>query len=499
MADVARTVDAPDAGDAGAVARFREALEAAGYAEDHVAEALGIDPTEPRTFQDVAVYERRLAGHGTLDTLIKIFVLGLEVPVEQAEEALSPLGVDGAQALGVVRREADRVHRAVALTMAMGLCLANDVFVPGSAKQREDHVIGAGPASRTLAALTVRVPCRSALDLGTGSGIQALLAARHADRVVATDTNRRALRFTEFNASLNGIDRVECREGSLYEPVAGERFDLVVANPPFVISPETRFEYRDSDLPGDEVSGLVVRGAAGHLEPGGFGSILCNWIQRAGEPWDATPRGWVEGSGCDAWLLHADSQDPLTYASRWLSGYEGAAYAEALDRWLAYDRELGVEAVCTGAVILRERGGGHPWIRSHHVPASRTQDATEHFLRLFRNEDYLASLAGDEELLAGAFRPAPEQRIEQVMAYRDGGYQVEQILLRLEPGLGFVGTADAYVLRLLSGCDGSRPLIDLVREAASTMEVGVEELAPVAIEMVRQMLSQGFLEAPPGV
>ena len=99
-----------------------------------------------------------------------------------------------------------------------------------------DHVLGVSSASVSLAQLTPRGSVASALDLGTGCGVQSLHLAAHADRIVATDVNPRALSMTRLNASLNGIGRIDVREGSLFEPVAGETFDLIVTNPPFVIS-----------------------------------------------------------------------------------------------------------------------------------------------------------------------------------------------------------------------------------------------------------------------
>lgn len=101
-------------------------------------------------------------------------------------------------------------------------------------------VTGINPTTVLLAQMTIRRPVQTALDVGTGNGVQALLAARHACRVVATDINPRALNVTAFNALLNGVANIECRRGSFYEPVDGEIFDFISINPPFVISPETR-------------------------------------------------------------------------------------------------------------------------------------------------------------------------------------------------------------------------------------------------------------------
>ncbi len=179
----------------------------------------------------------------------------------------------------------------------------------------QDYVAGLQNASLTLAALTIRKPVERALDVGTGFGLQALLAARHAREVVATDVNTRALRLADLNSRLNGA-AVETRGGSWFEPVEGDSFDLIVANPPFVISPDNRQLFRDSELGGEGVSRKVTIEAAEHLNAGGHATILANWICRdAGETWEPL-RDWVEGSGCDALLLgkRADHSAPVRVA-----------------------------------------------------------------------------------------------------------------------------------------------------------------------------------------
>ena len=73
------------------------------------------------------------------------------------------------------------------------------------------------------------------LDMGTGSGVCALFAARHARRVIAMDINAAAVRCAQINALMNQLHtRLEVRHGDLFAAVAGERFDLVLFNPPFV-------------------------------------------------------------------------------------------------------------------------------------------------------------------------------------------------------------------------------------------------------------------------
>jgi release factor glutamine methyltransferase len=85
--------------------------------------------------------------------------------------------------------------------------------------------------------LDSRLVCADAdvLDMGTGSGICAVFAARHSRRVVAVDINPAAVRCASINARLNHLEHcIEVRYGDLFAPVAGERFDLIVFNPPFL-------------------------------------------------------------------------------------------------------------------------------------------------------------------------------------------------------------------------------------------------------------------------
>src|SRR6476646_7770124 len=97
------------------------------------------------------------------------------------------------------------------------LLIASDRRVAHGEPEQPDHVAGVHGPSLTLSHLTVRRPVERALDMGTGSGVQAILASRHSDHVVATDLNERALNFAAFNAVLNGVENVEFRTGSFFE------------------------------------------------------------------------------------------------------------------------------------------------------------------------------------------------------------------------------------------------------------------------------------------
>ena len=212
----------------------------------------------------------------------------------------------------LLERGPQGVRALVELVVHRDLVLAHDRYEPERGSDlAPDHVLGTNAPAFLLDCLTVRRPVEACLDLGCGGGVQSFLAARHSGRVVGVDKNPRALAYLELNARLNGVANVEALEGDLFAPVAGQRFGLVVSNPPYVISPDNRYVFMDSGRPGDTICAEVVRGAPAHLEEGGYATVLCNWALREGEDWSAPLRRWVEGLACDAWLLKSGQEDPL--------------------------------------------------------------------------------------------------------------------------------------------------------------------------------------------
>ena len=475
--------------------KLRRSLEQYEYLPEKLSRTIAI--SSPSETLDIEAAMRRTAGDSEYNTLVRLFLLARSVDEAAVDRALGTESLPELLDCGLLFRDGAGVRSLAKIVPYAGMYCASDFNQAerGGGTLLAEHVLNVGPASVTLANLSVRKPGGSLFDLGTGSGVQSLLASPTSSRVVGTDTNRRALNFAEFNARLNGMQNIEWREGSFFEPVEGETFDSVVANPPFVVSPSSRFIFRDAGLGGDRVSEYVVRGCAAKLNDGGYASILINW-HHDGEM-SRRPFEWARDSGCDLWLIISSDTDVLTYASKWLRQSEGrdpAHYAKQLDEWMAYYAEAGISRIAAGEVVLRKRSGGKNWQRADVLEIyGASGDCGGHIAQVFQNEDFLSENPTDEALLAARLRVAEDVAVRQDLAWSPGGWELRGISLSMPSGLPFSGDGDAAIMRMLGWLDGSRPLGELIRQLAETVQVEESRIVGPTLEVVRNLVRATFL------
>jgi methylase of polypeptide subunit release factors len=484
-----RRPDPPRAASLDAAVELCRLLRATGYESERIQERLATGDQLLARSPELPSYLRRLGDADELAVLVRLFLLGVPVTRARLDELVdTQLRARLAEA-GLLMVDGEAVHGAARLVPHDELLIASDHA--GAAEAHADHVPGVHRPSVALAHLTVRGEGERALDVGTGNGIQAILLAGHAGHVVATDVNSRALAYAAFNAALNGVGNVETRRGSFFEPVEGEQFDLVVVNPPYVVSPESAYLFRDSGMRGDAVSEHVVRAAPAVLAPGAFASVLIAWVLDPDDPAER-PRSWLDGSSCDALLLHTSTDDPIETATVWNRDLldRPEAYAEALDRWLAYYRELGIEQLGYACLVLRKRTDGRDGrLVAQQLPRAALRPAGRHVRKLFETHDRLAELAGNDALLDLRLRVVDDAVVTQDMRFAEGRWQNESLTFRLESGLPFSAELDPPTARMIRALDGSRTL----REAlAAALED--EEAQETGLALARQMLEVGFLE-----
>lgn len=477
------------------VDRLRDALHRAGFTYDAVATALGPVAHAALSRNETTPGLRATRDGSPLSTLTRLFLLQAPVTVPDVDRALPGL-LDALCVAGLLERSVGETR--ARLDVRPYADEAHDWWVvsdltPGldgaGARVGPDHVLGISSASSSLAQLTVRDAVGRALDLGTGCGVQALHLAGHAGAVVATDVNARALAITRLTAALNEV-ALDVRAGSLYEPVAGEGFDLIVTNPPFVVSPATgeRLVYRDSGLPGDEMVRRVVTGAPAHLTPGGRAQVLANWVHRRGEPWEERLAGWLQGAGCDAWVVQREVADPAEYVELWLkdAGLHGAPdYAERYDTWLSWFDDEGVEGVGFGWLDLR-RVDREPVLRLEHWPYDVEQPLGPEIADHGRRTDFLADHPDLADVLLVARADVREESLGA-----PGANDPDTIVLRQQRGMRRAHQADTVVAGLVGACDGDLTVGQVLDALGTLLErAGLRE--DYAGE-VRDLVTTGFL------
>jgi hypothetical protein len=475
---------------------FRAALERAGYTELNVAKVLGALEMPTRRARNLPRLKRSSEGESGLHVLIRLFFIGLPVEVSAAERALEPVPLKR-WAKANLLQVADGLVRSLVRMVPYGETLLTidppELVETGAAP---DIVTGMTGSSLTLVYFTIRRRFRSILDLGTGCGIQALLAAGHGERVLATDRSARSINFARFNARFNGRANIDFGLGDAFAPARGRKFDLIVSNPPFMISPGMRYMYRDSGLEGDGFCRKLAREAPGHLREGGYFQMTSEWIHPENADWQERLARWFEGSGCDALVLRTETQSPALYADQWLRDTEQdnpELWARLYEEYVDYYKSLGIQAISTGVIAMRRRSATANRIRFEDAPPQKPEPFGESIAMAFELGDALERLRDDRLLLAERLRLAPDVRLEQQLRCHDGAWRLAGARLCLTRGIHFHGEVDQHATRLVARCTGKAQLAEIVSGVAQELQLSFDRVAEPALALARDLIQRGFL------
>ena len=464
-------------------------------------------------------------GSSPVAVLTALFMLGEPVLATVLDAALPRTGAAGAAVIGLVgepdeagyvRARVDlRPHEAVDDAGEIRWWVASDLgeLVTGRALA-PDHVLGIGGAGLTLAGLTPRTRVRNALDLGCGCGIQTLYLLRHAEHVVATDVSERALSFTAFNAALAGVcvtgdpdagsggggGRLELLRGSLLEPVAGRRFDLIASNPPFVLTPPAvreaglpLMEYRDA---GGPVLPELVAGLREHLEPGAAAVMLGNWEHRDADSWREAVATWIP-EGLDGWVIEREVQDPVEYATMWLRDggltpeRDAEGFDAALGAWIDDFEVRGVQGVGFGYLIVhRPLRSRDPWRLLEEVTTSGQGVLGHHVAEVLEVRERLAGL--DDDAVAD-LRPVLAPDVTEERHLIPGAAEPTVILLRQGGGLGRTIRASTVVAALAGVADGELSVGQIASAVVALTGEDAIGLRAEMVEATRHLIAVGFL------
>jgi hypothetical protein len=468
---------------------LRQAFTAAGYTVEGVADRLGSQSNDALGRNETTLADRRTAAGDELDTMIRLFLLQRAVPESLVHKTFP--GID-LVALGILETSGGETRavldiRPFAEDERQWWVVAD--LTPGLDGRREpmraDYVLGIAPASLSLIHLTVPIKAERALDIGTGCGIQSLHLADRADQLVATDVNPRALQLARWTAALNRID-LDVRAGSLYEPVQNERFDLIVSNPPYVISPPSSgLTYRETGFAGDAVVEQLVRQAPYHLTDGGWCQLLANWTCVRGQDWQDRIAGWTGDRS--AWAVQREQLDPSEYVELWLrdAGVHGSpTYTAQYDEWMRWLGAQRVEAIGMGWITLHNVDGS---LEAEAWPYEIERPIGPHVLHRFeRSEGLPTDLTGLHLLVA--------DDVVQETSGPPGAEDPVTIVLRRQRGMRRAEQVDTILAGFVGACDGDLSVGQILSALADLLERPVVDVLQEYLPQIGSLLVEGFLD-----
>ncbi|OKL46875.1 hypothetical protein BSR28_05465 [Boudabousia liubingyangii] len=349
-----------------------------------------------------------------------------------------------------------------------------------------NHVMGIGGATRSLLRITPRGFISRVLDIGTGCGVQAIVAARHADRVVATDISTRALQIAAFNAALNGVE-IELRQGSMLEPVIEESFDLVVTNPPFVITPPSQepvMEYRATGNEADQLMTTLISELPKVLAPGGQAVLLGNWLHLNEIPWDERLMGLVP-TGIDALFWQREVYSPSQYAQMWLRdggkvvSLDQQTTSQFID-YLDYFRHISVEAIGFGYITLRRPLHGRlgfqmsEQISQWAPPTAKQVQSWLQSVQFASDHGFLGEEGLTSEILTSDIVLVKNPEVVEVR-YFDPGTEDPRILV-LQSSWGHKIQVGQVFAGFFGACDGELTCAQICAALAEILEIRLESI-----------------------
>jgi SAM-dependent methyltransferase len=481
------------------LARLRDVFVHCGFEEAPLLARAGVD-----SLHHFPVAEGRTAFREITDAqslLVHLFIDGSDVPWDAVKQMLSPEDLRVLDRIGFLHSPSslpDICRATVSIFPMMELHVASDRrFAFDSTETRPPVDLVYPPVtleSQRFLRLMPREPRQRVLDLCSGTGIAALVAARLGGEVTAVDIAERSVRFAAFNARLNGLGNIRAVTGDLYEPVAGETFDLIVAHPPYVPSLETEYVFRDGGQDGEQVTRRILAGLAEHLRPGGQFFCDCMLTEREGVPLDRRIREMFGEASeeFDVVVAQGKSLDPLHFFAD--QARRGLAPFDRLGEWNEIIKSLAIEQLVFVSMLVQRRERDRPVVTTRRVLSPYTSAADMQWVLRWLLATSAWTTEDTRRLLSSRPRTVPRTELRSRSMLHEGQWSVDECTLITLAPFAVEATCPLWYATLLQFCDGSmtaRDHLQYLRDTRAVPDTAPEDMFAM---MIRQLVDAGLVE-----
>jgi methylase of polypeptide subunit release factors len=479
---------------------LREHFLRTGFSEEALRQRLDVQPGKEL---DLAALSGRSpqkpkVGDG-LDAIIYLFVLGESLLATEVVALFPPSVWEVLSLTQLVvpdSADANRCLASVALYPIRDLYIASDRWSnpDHSARQMFPDIVypALTKSAKQFIDYTSFEPCEDFLELCAGTAPAALLAARSAKNIWATDIAERSIDFAKFNAALNGIHNVTFALGDLYQPVEGRTFDRITAHPPYVpvLKPAEIF-YGGGEV-GEEITKRIIEGLPAKLKAGGRFYCRTMGTERIGQNFENRVREWLGPNHAefDVALFAVQTFEPRQFALEETMAKNGGRdqYAE----WEKLFTKNNVSGLVIGIVIVQRTTGHRSAFTIRRTIRTGTPLAALEWAMRWETELQMPGAA--ERILQT--KPLATSGIEILVRHilRDGEFSQESFTLTLERPFAMDCKAQPWMAALLPLCDGKTTVGELFETAKQNGWIVPGTPPEEFCRLLATLISGGFLQ-----
>ena len=479
---------------------LREHFLRAGFSEEAIRQRLDIQPGKELDLAGLSGRPpaRPKVGDG-LDALIYLFVVGESLPASELASLLPSEVFEAFRLSGLIVPDPADANRNIA---SVALYPIRDLFIASDRWSNPDHSPRQMFPDIVYPALTKSAkqfidytsfePCEDFLELCAGSAPAALLAARSAKNIWATDIAQRSIDFAKFNAALNGVENITFALGDLFQPVDGLTFDRIAAHPPYVPVLHTAEIFYGGGEDGEEITKRIIAELPARLKPGGRLYTRTLGTSRPGMNFESRIRGWLgeRHQEFDVALFVLQTFEPRQFAIEETINKNGGR--EQFAQWEKLFMKNAVRELVLGIVVIQRVAERRPAFSIRRTIRGGTPlTALEWAMgweAQMRRDDAAEMLLRTKPVA----NPGTEILVRHVL--RDGEISQESFTLTIEQPFATDCKVQPWMAALLPRCDGKTTVADLF-ELAKRNEWIVPDTPPEEFcSLLATLISGGFLQ-----